>query len=238
VKDIWQKHAVFVQARMSSSRFPGKVLAPLHGIPVLGFLLNRLAGVVPHGRVFVMTSDLPSDDPVESYARSLEVPVIRGSLEDVLSRFQHGVRQLRLDGVFRVTADAPLVNLTLLKRMATDLKSRDVRDVDLMTSVHPRSFPTGRNLEWISGETLVALAECDLDERDREHVTRFVYRNSEQFGIWNYSTTRPELADTSLAVDELEDLIRLNELPSLEESVIAAEEGELSVAGPQVEAVQ
>ena len=108
-----------VQARMGSTRLPGKVLADLGGRPLLRFLLDRLSDLdVDH--LVVATSDLPGDDAVADVAAAAGVEVVRGSERDVLARFVAALDEHPADTVVRLTADCPLVDPAIV-RAALDL---------------------------------------------------------------------------------------------------------------------
>ena len=98
----------FVQARMSSTRFPGKVLAPLHGRPLKDHVLARVSQAVPLDMITVATSTDESDDPLVAYIAQSGVSVFRGALEEVVVRFQQCLDQFPCKWVARVCADSPL----------------------------------------------------------------------------------------------------------------------------------
>ena len=101
-----QDFRVFVQARMSSVRFPGKVLAPFRGRPIIDHVLSRIAQAVPSDRTIVATSTEPSDDPLAAYLNGSGVSVFRGPLDDVLLRFQMCLEQFPCRWMVRVSADS------------------------------------------------------------------------------------------------------------------------------------
>lgn len=200
----------FVQARMTSRRFPGKVLAPLAGRPVLAHVVDAARSVLPADGVVVATSDEESDDPVESYARALGVACFRGPLDDVLGRFVLCADAHPADWILRLSADSPLIGTEVLGRVLET--PRD--GLDLVTTTFPRTFPRGRNAELVRTETLRRLTKEALEPDDREHVTRWLYRHPERFAIRNVESGDPALAQTSVAVDSLADLARLEDAPS------------------------
>ncbi len=125
--------AAIVQARMSSSRLPGKVLRPLAGMPVLEHVVRRMQRAAAVDMVAVATSTDPSDDPVEAFCTDLGIPCIRGPLDDVLARYLMAARALAADVVIRVTGDAPLVDPRLTDMMVAALVAADADFVDLQT---------------------------------------------------------------------------------------------------------
>src|SRR5712675_887192 len=99
------KIRAFIQARMSSARFPGKVLAPLDGEPIIAQVIKRVSQAVGRDRITVATSDDRSDDPLACYVDQLGISVYRGSLNDVFSRFRSCLEAYPCTWFFRVCAD-------------------------------------------------------------------------------------------------------------------------------------
>jgi spore coat polysaccharide biosynthesis protein SpsF len=198
---------VVIQARMSSSRFPGKVLAPLDGVPVLRHVVAAVTSALPAQNVIVATSVEVSDDPLAAYAATLGVAVVRGPLDNVIERFRMCARSRSVTWIGRVNADSPLLDPNLVGRVLAE-RTRD--RFDLITTVFPRTFPRGQNVELMRAETLLSLEDQELMPADREHVTAFFYRHPERFAIHNVESGNPALALDSTAVDTLEDLQRLN----------------------------
>lgn len=196
----------FVQARMSSQRFPGKVLAPLGGQPILKRLLDKIVPVVPLSHVVVLTSGDASDDPLASYTQSLGVAVYRGELDNVAGRFWHCLREHPCDWFIRLCADSPLLDSTVLKTVAS---YQGRLDLDVVTNVYPRTFPKGHSVEMVKAESFAALAVQTLSAEEQEHVTAVFYQHPQRFRILNVTSGDPRQARLSYAVDTLEDLRRL-----------------------------
>jgi spore coat polysaccharide biosynthesis protein SpsF len=194
---------VFIQARMSSRRFPGKVLAPFRGRPIIWHVLDRVMRALPELPRLVVTSTEPSDDPLAAYLADLGQPCFRGPLDDVLGRFQLAAAKHEAAYVLRICADSPLLD----ERVLTAVIAAYDPVLDLVTTTQPRTFPKGHNAELINMASLAALV--DLDDEDREHVTRAFHRRAEQFRILNVESGDPSLAQLELAVDTIEDLQRL-----------------------------
>lgn len=197
-----------VQARMSSRRFPGKVLAPLAGRPLLEHVLSRAVEVVGPDRVILATSDHPTDAPLVRFAASLGHRTYAGPLDDVVSRFQGALAALPAEWFFRVCADSPLLDTGLMRRVL----ARAAPNVDVITNVHPRSFPPGRSVELVRAGPFLHIDPSTLTDDEREHVTLHMYRNASRFRIVNITATPEEAAFPSVAVDTIEDLQRVEKL--------------------------
>lgn len=195
-----------VQARMSSERFPGKVLAPFQGRPILAHVLDRLARVLASATVIATSTDA-SDDPVEAYGRALGVPVFRGPLDNVVRRFQLCVEAYPCEWFFRVCADSPLLDPALVSR----LLEQAAPQVDLVTNTFPRTFAKGLSLELIRTRTFAGLDDGRLSIDEREHITKVYYDNPGQFRIVNVICQEPADPDASLAIDTIQDLLTLEQ---------------------------
>jgi spore coat polysaccharide biosynthesis protein SpsF len=203
--DLSSEIHLFVQARMSSRRFPGKVLAPFRGHPIIWHVLDRIARALPALPRLVVTSTDPTDDPLAAYLDRLGTPCFRGPLDDVFERFRLAARAHGASWLLRVCADSPLIDGGVLRAVVDAFDPA----LDLITTTAPRTFPKGHNAELINAATLAAIDAGELDADDREHVTRFLHRRPDRFRIKNVESGDPRLAAHDLAVDTLDDLHRL-----------------------------
>lgn len=206
---------MLIQARMSSRRFPGKVLAPFRGRPIIRHVIERVAEALPDLPRVVVTSTDPSDDPLAEYVTSIgKTPtmsgaaVFRGPLDDVLSRFRLAATEHPARWLLRICADSPLLDARVLHAVVNAPRE----GMDLVTTTAPRTWPKGHNAELINAASLAGLRDEDLDADDREHVTRVFHRNREKFRVANVESGDPSLAQQELAVDTIEDLHRLESM--------------------------
>lgn len=197
---------VFIQARMSSNRFPGKVLAPFHGRPLIAQVVHRVSEALPLEQITVLTSLEESDDPLALYVAGLGCGVFRGPLADVFSRFQLCLREYPCDWFIRISADSPLMDSRILSRA---LEYRQRTDLDLVTNVFPRTYPKGHSCEMVRSSIFAALDAGQLTPEEKEHVTKVFYAHSEQYNILNFESGQDVVSDEGLAIDTLEDYYRL-----------------------------
>jgi spore coat polysaccharide biosynthesis protein SpsF len=195
----------FVQARMSSARFPGKILAPFDGRPLIASVIDRVRSGVGEGRVVLATSTDPTDDPLAAYVASLGVAVFRGGLDDVVGRFQACLKAHPCEWFYRICGDSPLLDPALLSR--ADALRRD--DVDIVTNIFPRTFAKGQSVELIRARTFAAIDPRTLSAAQREHVTQVYYERPDAFRIVNFVSATPP-AEPNMAVDTVDDLRRLS----------------------------
>lgn len=199
---------VFIQARMSSSRFPGKVLAPVNGKPMIAKVIECLKHEFDTDSIIVATSDEISDAPLALYVKSLGIKVFRGSLENVFGRFQACLQENPCDWFFRISADSPLLNSTILKMMTSYID----KSFDLITNVQKRTFPHGHSVELLNAKSFSTIDTNRLSDDDLEHVTKFFYANVDEFKILNLENTNADYAKFNFVVDTFDDLRRVQEM--------------------------
>lgn len=191
-----------VQARMSSRRLPGKVLAPLHGRPMILRQLERLAQCERIDALVVATSTDPSDDALAAALAAEGVEVRRGPLDDVAERFALVVREFQPETLIRLTADCPLTDPEVVDRViAEHVASGD----DYSSNVITRTYPQGLDVECVRVAAFERLLSGPLTPEEREHVTLGIYRRPDEFSL--HSVTQE--ADLSLhrwTVDRPDDL--------------------------------
>jgi spore coat polysaccharide biosynthesis protein SpsF (cytidylyltransferase family) len=197
-----------VQARMSSTRLPGKSLADVGGEPMLALLLRRLRRASEVDRIVVATSIDSIDDPIEDMARAIGCDVHRGSRDDVLARFV-GAAEGHTGPLARVTGDCPLVDPELVDETIR-LFVHD-RDAVYASNIEPRSYPDGLDVEVFSSELLGQLDDEVDAPHDREHVTTAVRREPQRFRSASL-VCKEQLGDLRWTVDTPDDLEFLREL--------------------------
>jgi spore coat polysaccharide biosynthesis protein SpsF len=163
-----------VQARMASSRLPGKVMLPGVGKPLLGHLLERLNFAETLDLIVVATSDRPQDNVIEEYCKTLDIPVYRGSECDVLDRYYRAAHHFQLDSIVRITSDCPLIDPTLVDRQVRFAQSRR-SDFDLVTNRHPLTYPDGLDFDIMSMEALTYAWTYATEPLHREHAVPYFW---------------------------------------------------------------
>ncbi len=168
-----------LQARMSSSRLPGKVMKPLAGRPMVERQIERLRRCKTLSRLVVATSDDPSDDALATFLADIGVEVHRGPLADVLGRYVGAIETLGIRGqVVRLTADCPLADPGVIDdcvRLQASL------GVDYCSNGRNRTYPRGLDVEVFDAQDLLTAGRQATDPYDREHVTPFLYRPGAPF---------------------------------------------------------
>ena len=172
------KRVAIIQARTSSSRLPGKVLEPIQGIPMILFMLRRVARARQLDHLILATSTDESDDVLCQQVAQFGFDCYRGDLTDVLGRFAGAAKLCAADIVVRLTGDCPLTDPDIIDLCLSTLIEGKF---DYVSNVDPPTFPNGLDVEAF---TYDALRKADADAEsasDREHVTPYIRRNKSQF---------------------------------------------------------
>jgi len=197
-----------IQARTGSTRLPGKVLADLGGHPVLEWVVRAARAATRVEEVVVATSTLAGDDAVAELADSLGVPVVRGSEDDVLSRFVAALDAHPADAVVRLTADCPLLDPTLIDAVAGAWAASPSHDY--VSTVLVRSLPRGLDVELVTAQALRAVDRMATGH-DRVHVTSALYADPTAYRLLGLCVT-PPADDLRVTLDTPEDLVLLRAL--------------------------
>lgn len=199
---------ILVQARMGSSRLPGKVLKEVTGRPLLGFLLERLARVKRAKKIVVATTDLPGDLPIVDYCRKESTSVYCGSETDVLARFYYAAKEHGADVVVRVTGDCPLIDPAIIDLAITKFHNQKC---DYLSNTIQRSYPRGMDVEVFSFLSLEKAFEDSSSSWDREHVTPYIYNHPKIFDL-HHLNAKNDSSRYRLTVDTADDLTLVTQL--------------------------
>ena len=187
-----------LQARMSSSRFPGKVLKPLLGEPMLLRQVERVKRSTLIDHLLVATSITSSDDLLAKVCQDRNIEVFRGALDDVLDRFYQAANIYKPRQVVRLTGDCPLMDPDLIDRL---IEYHLENSFDYSSNTIEPTFPDGLDVEVFSFESLrQAWEEAELPS-EREHVTQFMINRPERFKLGNYKNDL-DLSHLRWTVDE------------------------------------
>ncbi|MCB2407727.1 glycosyltransferase family protein [Hymenobacter lucidus] len=193
---------IISQARMTSTRLPGKVLLPIGGRPMLHYHLARLrtAGLP----LYLAITTNTADNSLADFATTQAIPCVRGSEDDVLSRYWQCVEQHELDIIVRVTSDCPLLDGALIGQgVAEYIKQADSRLY--LSNVLERTFPRGLDFEVFSRELLAEAFHNSTLLSDREHVTPYIHQNRSGTVRFQHITHPTDRSNYRLTVDTAED---------------------------------
>jgi glutamate-1-semialdehyde aminotransferase/spore coat polysaccharide biosynthesis protein SpsF (cytidylyltransferase family) len=197
-----KKVVAIVQARLDSTRLPGKVLKPLQGRPLLSHVVSRLQESKMINKVIVATSNEDSDIPIAEFCAHNEVSCFRGSKNDVLDRFYHAAKLFDAEVIVRITGDCPLIDPQVTDRV---IKCYLTGDSDYVSNIHPPTFPDGLDTEVFSFSVLERAWKEATMKYQKEHVTPYIV-TSDKFTKMNV-THNTDLSHLRWCVDYEEDFI-------------------------------
>ena len=190
-----------IQARMGSTRLPGKVLEPIEGRPMIEWVVARVRGALLVDDVIVAIPDLAEDDGLHAVLRDW-VAVVRGPAEDVLARFRLGAASVDATRIVRITADCPLVDPQVIDEVVGALENEHA---DYASNTLLRTYPRGLDVEAFTRLALDVASSRARQPYEREHVTAYIYRHPKQFRLATV-TAKLDRHDWRWTVDEPADL--------------------------------
>jgi spore coat polysaccharide biosynthesis protein SpsF len=177
------KVVAVIQARMSSTRLPGKVLQDVAGEPMLARVVQRTRRAGSIDETVVAATVEPGDAPIAELCAARGWPCFRGSLEDVLDRYYQAARSYQADAVVRITSDCPLIDPGVVDEVVTAFLERQPQADYASNVVLPRTYPRGLDTEVMSFAALERAALEATDPASREHVTRHILLNPQSYRV-------------------------------------------------------
>jgi spore coat polysaccharide biosynthesis protein SpsF len=196
-----RKTLIIIQARMGSSRLPGKVLMEIDSKPLLWYMISRLRKLKNPADLLLATTDSSKDTPLVKFSEEIKIKIYRGSENDVLDRFYQGAKLFCPDIVVRVTGDCPLIDPSVIDE---GLAIFNKNSYDYLSNVHPPTYPDGYDVEIFTFQALEKAWKEAKKTSEREHVTPFIWNHPELFNLGNYQNDI-DYSNYRLTVDEAQD---------------------------------
>ena len=196
---------VIIQARMDSSRLPGKIMMNLDNNSVLDYVITQLKCSKMINRIIIATTHDSVDDVIIKYAQERGLTYFRGDKNDVLDRYYKCAKEFGCKNIVRITSDCPLIDPKTVDKIIQKFFSLNV---DYATNKLPLKFskcPHGAEVEIFSFETLKTVWNKSKKRSEREHVTPYIYNNSEKFKIFNLDYDK-DLSYMRYTIDRPKDL--------------------------------
>jgi len=208
-----KKVLIIVQARMGSSRLPGKVLKKINGATVIEILLSRLAKIKSNKKIVVATSTRPENDILEQHLKYLGIPCERGSENDVLGRYHQVSMKYSSDAIIRITGDCPLIDPKLIDQVITFTIDRKL---DYGSNMLIENYPDGQDIEVFTFKALEKAHQSAQLDSEKEHVTPYIikrstFRGGNQFKAENFPSSI-DYSGVRMTVDEPQDYLTIKTL--------------------------
>ena len=200
-----------VQARMGSTRLPGKVLMEvIEGKPVLYYVINQLKYCKSFEKLIIATTTLPEDDKIVQFCIDNNVNYFRGDPKNVLERHYRCAEKFSLSTIIRMPSDKPLLDPEVVDKV---VETFNANSYDYVTNFLPPTFPSGTEVEVLSFDSLKKSWEKVTLPSEKEHVTAYIYNHRDSFKIFNLVNSE-NLSNFRWAVDRIEDLRLVREIVS------------------------
>ncbi|MCK0470518.1 NTP transferase domain-containing protein [Halalkalibacter sp. APA_J-10(15)] len=197
------KVVAIIQARMGSTRLPGKVLKEVLNKPLLAYQIERVQKVTRLDEIVIATTKLAGDDAIVSLCHQLNVPFYRGDEKDVLARFYEAATSLKADVIVRLTSDCPIIDPHVIEK-GISLFEEYHNKFDYISNTMQRTYPRGMDTEVFSFDALKQAYYMARSHSEREHVTLFFRNQSDLFRILNFYYKEDQSANR-WTVDTIED---------------------------------
>ena len=203
--------AIIVQARMASTRLPGKIMKKVLDKTLLEYQLERLFRVKQAGQVIIATTDHGEEQPIVDLCQKLGVPYFRGSEQDVLARYYSAATEYGVDVVVRITSDCPLIDPAVIDKVIGFYLAHK-EEYDYVSNTFPElTYPRGMDTEVFSYQALMEAHEEATDQAEREHVTIFIKRHLDRYRIENI-TYEKDYSHYRWTVDTPEDFALIEKM--------------------------
>lgn len=191
-----------IQARMSSTRLPAKVLLPIGGKPVLEYVIARTRQAVSINNVVIATTKNAEDNAIVDFCKNNSTDFYRGDLHNVLDRYFQAAKLYKADVIIRVTSDCPLVDGMLIDRGLQLFRSEGF---EYVSNTVTRTFPRGFDFEIFTFDALKTAHTRATDEAEKEHVTPYIWRNHPQDFKIAQVTQQKDASKYRITIDTPED---------------------------------
>ena len=201
------KVVCLVQARVGSTRLPGKILKEICGKTILHHEIDRLKKCKEIDEIVIATTDKKDDDKIVNEAKKLSVKYFRGSENDVLSRFYYSAKENNADIIVRVTSDCPCIDFEILDKMLIYFKEKyKEKQVDYLSNTIKRTYPRGYDIEIFTFSALEKSYINAKKEYEREHVTPYIYDKTNNFLKLSFEN-KDDYSEYRVTLDTIEDFI-------------------------------
>lgn len=192
-----------IQARMSSTRLPGKVLKKIGGRTLLEILVERVRHTTLVDKIVIATSDRVKDEKIVNLAKKLKLDHFQGSENDVLDRYYQSAKKFKADTIIRITGDCPLMDSAVID-LIVGFYNKNKDKFDYVSNIHPPTFPDGMDVEVFPFSVLERSWKSARLPSEREHVTAYIVNHPEIFRIGNIAYKK-DVSSVRLTVDNKED---------------------------------
>jgi hypothetical protein len=190
-----------IQARVDSSRLPGKVLMEINKKSLVEIIYKRLKKTKKIKKILFVIPGDKKNLILKKKLKNLKIPFFKGSNSNVLKRYYDAAKKYNAENIIRITADCPLVDIGIINNMINIFINKKI---DYISNNNPPTFPHGLDVEIFNFFSLQQAYRFSKSKRDKEHVTYYITRNKKKFKIYNYKN-KNNLSKVRITIDYIED---------------------------------
>lgn len=195
-----------IQARTTSKRFPNKVMIKINNQPMINYVYKRVKKSKKIKKIIIICSKLKSDDQIATFCKKKKYNLFRGSLRNVLDRYSKTLKKYKISYFVRINGDSPCIDSKLIDKAVILFKKKNC---DIVTNVHPRSYPVGASVEVIKSKLIYDIEKKNnLTKANKEHITSYFYKNEKNFNIVNFKSKK-DYSKYNLAIDTVNDFKKI-----------------------------
>lgn len=202
------KISAIIQARMTSQRLPGKVMADICSKPMIWHIVDRLRHSKKIDEIILAIPDIKESDGLEEFAKSHKIKYFRGSENDVLSRYYGAAKKFACDVIIRITGDCPLIDPQIIDLI---IEKHLGSKADYTSNCQQRTFPRGLDAEVFNFDVLKRVFESAKADDEKEHVTLYIEKHAKNFKLASVAGEK-NLSHLRLTVDEKKDIDFVREI--------------------------
>ena len=197
---------IIIQARAGSKRLPNKIFTKIGSLCTLEHVINRVKKTKFKKKIIVASTKKKIDKKILKIAKKTKCNVFFGPENDVLKRFYLAAKKFKIKNIMRISADSPFIDPSILDKCFNLFRNGRY---DIVTNLFPPTFPKGMSVELMNFQTLEKIFNLAKTKNDKEHVTKYIYKNYNHFKIRNIQK-RKSLRKFNFALDTEDDLNRIN----------------------------
>lgn len=202
------RFGIIIQARSGSRRLPGKIFYKIGDLTILEHVLNRIKKTSFNKKIIIASSQNKKNKKIIKIAKKTKCNYFFGSENNVINRFYLAAKKYKIISIMRISADSPFIDPKILDKAYKVFKNNKV---DIVTNILNPSFPKGMSVEVFNYEILEKLNKLAKSKSDKEHVTKYIYRNRKKFKIKDFKLNR-SLRKFNFSVDTFRDLKKMRVL--------------------------
>ena len=202
--------AIIIQARMGSTRLPGKVLKDINGKCILEILLNRIKKSKKISKIIIATTNLKKDIDIVKFSKSNKIDYFCGSKNNLIKRYLDTSKKFNIDHIVRLTADCPLIDPQILDKLIDIYFEKNLDYCSNTCPPHLSKFPDGSDIEIFSFNALKKISKLRLEKDYKEHLTKFFWKHNKfkKFIMNN----KKNLSNFKYSVDTMDDFKKIERL--------------------------